>query len=216
MFDQLTYDWHGKTVILIAGGPSLRDFDFAHITPLLRRGAISVAVNDSLVKCHWADVVITIDSIWIGKRSQLLRKFTGEKILCVDETRAKFQSGIRYIRRDSSSRLSDNMGVICTGGNSGFAALGMAMMRGAGTEGGKILMLGYDMNGPGHFHDGYEWKSRYGAKDYPRWARGFGSLALEATDLGIRVINCNSKSAIRCFPFGKIVRGEVKTMELVQ
>lgn len=215
MFDRLIYDWHGKTVILIASGPSLKDFDFADLSPLLQRGALSVAVNDSFLKCHWASCVISIDKVWIVHRAKEMRNFSGEKILCVDE-RGRFQSRTRYIQRDPSSRLSDDMGVICTGGNSGFAALGMAMMRGAGTDGGQILMLGYDMTGPGHFHDGYTWQCRYGVQDYPRWAKNFGSLALAAKEQEIRIVNCNPKSAIRCFPFGRITRGEVKVMELVQ
>ncbi len=200
MFDTLSTDWQGKTVILIGGGPSLRTFNFMKLLPLRKAGALVIAINDAMRRCPWADVAFSIDRLWLSKRRYMLNQFKGEKVAIADASCAKFRPGVRYILRDPSPRLSDDMAVVCTGENSGFAALGMSMMRGAT----KIYMLGYDMTGPGHFHAGYEWNCPHGVADYPRWAGHFDALAVEAEERGVSVINCNSDSAVKCFPFGSI------------
>lgn len=210
MLDRLTRDWEGKTVVLIGGGPSLRRFNFRDLSKLRKSGAVVVAINDAIKRCPWSDVVFSIDKVWLGRRHREVRRFSGERIAVVDASRTTFWPWIRYIARDPSPRLSDDMGVICTGENSGFAALGMSLMRGAGTGDGTIIMLGYDMNGPGHFHGGYEWTVPSGPQDYPRWVGYFLSLALAAKEMDAKVVNCNPESAVRCFPFADIVDGQLR------
>ena len=200
MFDRLTTDWQGKTVILIGGGPSLRTFNFLRLKRQRMNGVIVVAINDAVKRAPFSNVVISIDSLWLGRRFHVLRAFRGEKIAVVDGSRTIFRPGIRYFVRSQEARLSEDMGVICAGENSGFAALGMSLMRGAS----KIFMLGFDMNGPGHFHAGYEWKCPHGVADYPRWVGYFPVLAEAAAKQGTSIINCNPDSAVRCFPFGSI------------
>lgn len=197
MFDTLSTDWHGKTVFLIGGGPSLCGFDFMRLQALRRSGSIIIAINDAVRRCPFANVVFSIDRVWLARRHATIRAFRGERVAVVDPAHARFLHGIRYFRRSREARLSDDPGVICTGENSGFAALGMAIMRGAA----KVFLLGFDMNGPGHFHSGYEWHCPHGVADYPRWASYFDVLAEAARKRGVEVFNCNPESAIRCFPF---------------
>lgn len=210
MLDRLTRDWEGKTVFLIGGGPSLRSFNFHKLAGFRRRGALVVAINDALRRCPWADVAFSIDRIWLGRRHRELRRFSGERLAVVDANRTKFWPWMRYIARDPAPRLSDDMSVICTGENSGFAALGMALMRGAGTNGGAIALLGYDLTVPGHFHAGYEWTCPHGPENYSRWASFFLTLALAAKDMEANVVNCNHESAVRCFPFADIVDDQLR------
>lgn len=179
-------NWKGRTVYLIGGGPSLKGFDFAR----LRRRGVVVAINDALLSVPWADASFTIDLVWLRNRIWPLAAFLGERIAMVPDgwvpppplTLECFKT---YLRTDEAS-----------GGNSGYAALAVALHRGAA----RVALLGYDMSGPGHWHKGYDWQSRFGAADYPRWRQQFHLLAYAAQQRGVRVINCNPKSGIKYFP----------------
>lgn len=187
--------WAGRTVFLLGGGPSLRGFDFDR---LKGRGVV-VAINDAVLHAPWADAVFTIDTVWLQRRRGSLTEFEGERIAAVppDWDRSAW-TGFTLLRRVQRPGLSRGMDAIYTGDNSGFAALGLAIMRDAA----RIALLGYDLTGPGHWHEGYEWRSRYGHADYQRWASYFPVLAEAARQRGVRVINCNPASGVRCFEFG--------------
>lgn len=190
-FGTLEADWAGRSVYLIGGGASLKGFDLGQ----LRGKGIVVAINDAVRHAPWADVSFSIDRVWLRHRRLELAGFAGEKLAAVPDGFPNF-AGYTYLRRHAGAGLSADMSVLLSGGNSGFAALGMALMRKAG----RVALLGYDLGAAGHFHQGYEWRSPYGAKDYPDWVRKFAVLAAEAgaTD----IINCNPGSALRCFRFG--------------
>jgi hypothetical protein len=194
----LTQDWAGRNVVIIGGGPSLRGFDFE----MLRRRAVVVAVNDAFLHVPWANVAFSSDVVWINRRAKTLKQFQREILFVVPDrwrARRRFRMA-RAVRRISEPGLSDDMGSVRTGENSGYAALGMAIMRGAS----KVALLGFDMNGPGHWHNGYGWECRFGVDDYPRWVGFFDQLADAAKERGVEIINCNPDSAIRCFRFGAV------------
>lgn len=196
-FARMSRDWDGRSVFLLGGGPSLRGFDFL----ALQERGIVVAINDAIRAVPWADCGFTIDVTWLGQRQQDIAEFVRggrEMLAAVPASYMRGQAGVRYVERQPGAWLSDTMTTVYTGDNSGFAALGMAMQRGAK----RIALLGYDMTVPGHFHAGYPWVSRYGAQDYGRWAAMFGVLATFAKQNGVSIINCNPASAVACFPFG--------------
>lgn len=195
IFDRLTRDWAGRSVLLLAGGPSLRGFDFEQ----LRGKGIVVAINDAIFAAPFADCAFTIDMVWLRNRAEALASFSGEKVAAVPADYADPQPGLRYFLRVCQAGKSVDPITIYTGENSGFAALDMAISRGAS----RIALLGYDLTGPGHFHRGYAWGSRFGANCYRQWAQYFTALAGPAAARGVQVINCNHRSAIRCFPFGR-------------
>ena len=91
---------------------------------------------------------------------------------------------------------------VINGLNSGYAAVNLAVLRGART----IYLLGYDMLDLGqgiahHWHDGYKWQGARGtARCYTDWARRFDDLA-RGIPAGVTVWNCNPESAVRAFPF---------------
>lgn len=194
---RLEQDWAGRTVFLIGGGPSLRGFDFGAV----RGRGIVVAINDAMFAAPFADVVFSIDAVWLMNRHHALLGYAergGHLVAAVPCNPAWPVPGATYVLRRKGAWLSGNPGELFTGDNSGFGALGMALMRGAR----RVALLGYDMAGPGHFHKGYEWRCRFGEADYPRWASYFPALAVQARDRGVDVVNCNPESAIRCFRFG--------------
>jgi hypothetical protein len=186
-------DWKGRTVFLVGGGPSLRDFDFDRLRGL----GIVVAINEALRVLPFADAVLSIDTKWWNRRFGLVRSFEGERIAIVPDDYVIRHRRATRLYRVPATGISPLPGAVHTGENSGYAALGLAIMRRAK----RIYLLGYDMTEPGHFHHGYTWQTRYGAADYPRWSAMFGTLAVEAAARRIAVINCNPNSAIRCFPF---------------
>lgn len=184
--------WAGRTVVLLGGGPSLRGFDF---TRLRGSGAVVVAINEAALSAPWADACLTIDTVWLQRRSAFVARFSGEAIAIVPRA-TQLPPGATRLDRDPEAGLSFDARRVMTGGNSGFAALGLAMMRGAA----RIALLGYDMTGPGHWHGGYDWRSRYGVRNYPQWSRAFRVLADEAAARGFEIVNFNPHSAIACFP----------------
>lgn len=197
MFVSLSRDWTERTVVLIGGGPSAARFDLHAL-----RGScyLVVAINDAGVYLPWADCLFSIDTLWMRRRRDLIRGFAGERLMAVPEREVEF-GGERQVVRVNAFGLSDDPSRLCSGGNSGYAALGMAIMRGCQ----DIVLVGYDMSGPGHWHAGYEWRSRYGAGNYRRWADGFRGLATHATARGVRVGNANPRSAITAFPYTSVL-----------
>ncbi|MHB2169958.1 hypothetical protein [Alsobacter sp. R-9] len=194
--ERLEADWAGRTVYLIGGGPSLKGFDFQ----VLRGRGIVVAINDAILAAPWADVAFSIDTVWIRNRVEALRDWGGEFVAAVPQGYEP-PEGVRgrFLQRKQGTGVSPLPWIIMTGDNSGYAALSMALMRGAA----RVALLGYDMTTPGHWHEGYNWRSRYGARDYPRWAAMFGTLAVAAKARGVDVVNCNPQSRVRAFRFGQ-------------
>lgn len=196
-FIELTQDWADKRVFLIGGGPSLKGFGFQR----LRRAGVVVAINDAVKYAPWADCAVSIDTVWIRRTRYRLASFKGQQIGIVPQDwGGPHPSNMQCLRRISGPGFSGDMRSVYTGNNSGYAALHIALQRGAQ----QIYLLGYDMTGPGHFHSGYRWPCVYGADQYPAWSQMFGVLAEVARTRGARVVNCNPGSAIRCFEFQSI------------
>lgn len=89
-------------------------------------------------------------------------------------------------------------GVLNTGGNSGFAALHLAVLRGAQ----RVLLLGYDMGATGgkrHFFGDHPEPLRRTAP-YPLWLASFNNSPLPATE----IINCSRSTALSKFPRMKL------------
>jgi hypothetical protein len=191
-----SHEWAGRTVYLIGGGPSLRGFDFDR----LQGKGIIVAINDAVRFAPFADCLVSIDTKWMNRRYGVLRGFQGESVIIVPDDYITRHRHATRLYRVNAVGISPTPGAVHTGENSGFAALGLSIMRGART----IYLLGYDMTEAGHFHAGYKWECRFGVNDYGRWSAMFSTLAVEAEARGINIINCNPDSAVRCFPFKTI------------
>jgi hypothetical protein len=197
-FDRVDREqWAGRSVYLIGGGPSLKGFDFER----LRNRGVVVAINDAVLHVPWADCVFSIDIIWIARREAALRARTaGEVVVAVPEDWERPKGlAVTALARRRGTGVSPHAWAVMTGDNSGYAALSLALMRGAS----KVALLGYDMTGRGHWHEGYSWGSRYGHRQYRAWASAFATLAVAAKARGVEVVNCNPASAVRGFRFGE-------------
>lgn len=183
--------WH--RAFLVGGGPSLAHFDFE-----LLRGQTLIAVNDAALRLPWATALISADRTWIAHREKEVLAFQGERYLVVSEGKPRPLSGVIYLRQTTDRGLSSNPGTIHVRGNSGYAALNLAFLKGAR----QIILLGYDFSqGHQHWFPKYPWQpSRANETYYQRWAAEFVNTLPQLRQVGVDVINANPASRIEVFP----------------
>lgn len=188
----------GATVFLIGGGASAGRIDLDRI----RGCGVVVAINDSVRRIPWADIVFSSDGVWVTRRAGLLARFAGRKVAATDGgyVPPKAAGPIEILDRRRDVRVSDDPNLIYSAHNSGFAALNFAVSR----EAKRIVLIGFDLDGGEHWHGGYEWRCRFGRADHPKWAAAFDAIAPELARRGIDVVNVNLDSAVRCFRFATL------------
>ena len=109
--------------------------------------------------------------------------------------------GLNWVHSVDRPGLSSDPSLIHQGGNSGYQALNLAVLLGAA----RILLLGYDMGGRGHWHGNHP----PGLRNPPEsqlseWAGQFHAAAADLDRLGIECINCSRETALTCFPRARI------------
>lgn len=198
--------WIGKRCFIIGGGPSLIGFDFKQLD-----GELTIAVNRAF---EYLDPSILFFMDNETYYQDVLNGTFG------DEAADKFMTsqcmkislniyGVDYGHGVYSIPLSKTMHLtsdikegLYHGGNSGFAALNLAIVLGAK----KIYLLGFDMKGDGsgkqvHFHSGY--RQKQSDKVYKVFNRSFVDASPRIRALGVDVINLNPDSDLKCFEFGR-------------
>jgi hypothetical protein len=182
--------WGGKTVAILASGPSM-SLEVAQQSAKY----ITIAVNDTFELAPHAVILYAADRKWWEQRPQAL-KFPGLKVT-VDE-RTEFPE-VLLLKRSKVEGFDPDPGSLCTGGNSGYQAVHLAIHAGAT----RILLCGFDMKGAHYFgkHKGplvntdpvsFEW-----------WKNRFPALK----GRGAEIINCSPNSSLQCFPFGSLSDG---------
>ena len=185
-------------IYVVGGGPSLRSFDFEKL-----RGRKILAVNDSAFAIPFASALFSIDARWIHNRRDEINNFPGHIFLACDEGQrnVRIQRKARWLRR-----VRDQVGfspyydaVHMGGGNSGFAAINMALHLGAR----RIVLMGFDFSADRdrrtHWHGGYRWNSDHIGKVHFNWA---GRLDQEAATLarrGVEVLVAGSFGRLKAF-----------------
>lgn len=190
-------DWCGEACAIIASGPSAKA---ANVEQL--RGRIKVfAIKESAVTlCPWADVVYGCDlHWWIHRRG--LPTFNGLKLAWHDGVSQRFPDVKRIVIKDKmlDRLLTDQPGVVGSGGNSGFQALNIAVQFGAA----RILLVGFDMHGNGglHWYGRNNWAkgNNPSESNFRRWRKALEGSAPVLADLGIEVLNASPLSALKTF-----------------
>jgi len=198
--------WFENRCFIIGGGPSLKDFDFSRLN-----NELTIAVNRAHEYVDPSIIFFTDQESFymkllkgeFGKEAR--NKFIVSRALkiALNIGGANFDHGTFSIPLskypDMTFDLKDGL---FDGGNSGFAALNLAVCLGSKT----IYLLGYDMRGDGQgnqawFHGGYKKVGK--ERSYKSWIKYFEQAAPALERRGIKVINLNSNSEIRCFEFGK-------------
>ena len=192
-FGKIDQDLKDKTVFLIAGGPSLKDFDFNKL-----RGKNVIAINKAFMYLPEYQYLYWTDSrfyTWYKKDIDMLscKKYTP----C---TSSNNPTDDIIVLKNSGGRIVDltTPDVITAGNNSGFGAISLAIKMGAS----KIYLLGYDMGYTGnktHFHDGYPSNT---AKQtvYNNMLKYFEDNA-EIIKATVKIYNTSRNSNLKCFDY---------------
>lgn len=194
--------WAGQRAFIIGGGSSLKGFDFEQL-----RGEKIVAINRAVEYVPFAEIMFALDQKLYGLYSQRNKKLDWEKFesfrglrVWVEAPGGKYDNDVLLVKMKGKHGLSTSLQEgLYTGGNSGHAALQLAVCLGATT----VCLLGFDMDKAGNFHSGYP----SGTNSDPEtrgWIDGFNELAPRLEAAGIKVINLNQKSKLQCFPFGEL------------
>lgn len=105
--------------------------------------------------------------------------------------------GLNKVGHEKRAGVSAKPNTICEGGNSGFQAVGLAMLFGAA----RVVLLGYDMQATGrrlHWHADHQGKLANPVPGKFRdWQRNFAALASEAT---VPIVNASRETGLTCFP----------------
>lgn len=191
-------NWTGKTVAIVASGPSAAD------EPLeAGRGRIPFfAVKDGWRLCPWADALYACDDHWWDAYDGV-PNFAGVKIAHDPLTIAKRGGSGRFLqvtipRGDSVDFKFDRIGKLGWGGHSGFHAINLAAQLGAR----RLLLIGYDLNVKRgrHFFGDHPYSQKPTDKATHLWAGILNRQAPVLAARGIEVINCSRDSALTAWP----------------
>jgi hypothetical protein len=195
--------WRSATVVCIASGPSLHVDDLALIEawrdaePEARK---VIAVNNAGLApfAPWADVLYAGDGRWW--REYWTPRAPAPELWTVSDA-DDLPAGMHWIRGiDTEPGISPGADRIYTGGNSGYAALGLAALWGAS----KIILTGYDMQRSAaratHAHaDHHVRLGNPTDETLAVWVDRFAVAARDLRQRGIDVVNCTRRSALSCF-----------------
>jgi len=178
--------WEGKTVAIMASGPSMSQ---AAADDVREAGIPSIAVNNTFELAPWADMLYAADSGWWDVHAQTALKFPGLKVTCHECTVYKV---VLWLRQSGCEGFDPDPKMIRTGGNSGYQAIHVAIQAGAK----RILLLGYDMGGSHWFGKHKPPLRNTDPNTYTVWISRFSGLIGH----GAEIVNCSKDSAITCFP----------------
>ena len=204
--------WLNKRCLLLAGGTSLENFDFNRI-----QNELTIGVNKAFIKypvtINYAMDYRFFDLVSVKPKSyededHLYEKwleFKGLKVFFRQSNKYRFNPSIITVKNLLYKVISlDVSKGIWGGSNSGFGSLMLAIALGAT----KIGLLGYDFYVFGkkaHWHKGYHGQH---LDSFPKKLLGFMDNFKEFADsiakLGIKVVNLNEKSNLKCFPFDSL------------
>lgn len=174
-------------VWIVACGPSAREFDLDRLA-----GKTVVTVNDAYYRFSARQLratesltLFSADPDWVRTNLFLWRNWRGERYVCLAlDTNPDLADipGVTYLDRAHHSGLSDDPRKLCTGGNSGYAAINLAVLKRA-TE---IHLVGFDMDPATN-------------DKFRLWLPRFRTMLPVLEYLGVRVLNHNPASFIDAF-----------------
>jgi len=187
---EVPWIWHGRTVAVLASGPSMSQAVADSVRHLPR-----IAVNTTYQLAPDADVLYACDSKWWRANPEALA-CPGLKVALepMPGELPNVPPDVRVLRNSGGEGYDPRPGYLRTLSNSGGQAIQVAAKSGAA----RILLLGFDMHG-GHWHEPHKLGNPRD-KTYDRWISRMAGLALAMKNLGVEVLNCTPGSRLRCFP----------------
>ncbi len=189
--------WPGETLFIVAGGPSLRGFDFGRLA-----GRRIVAVNVAAYDVEHQDpppAWYFMDANIYEDNEVLVRRWRGPVFSA--SRRAKGQCPDIVRRLDIEERrdfIAPGSRAIKAGRSSGHTAISLGVRLGAA----RIVMLGFDgtaVDGQTHYHDRYAPRAADGAV-YAEFRAAFEGWHGAGRRAGCEIVNATPGSAIAEFP----------------
>lgn len=183
----------GSDVFVIGGGPSLRGFDFTRL-----KGRNTIGCNAAgFLGSDICNVLFFADREWYGKFYERVFEFGGTVVTDCPDMRDDRPSWLYYLPRSTFPGVfKDCLG----GGNSGSAAINLALIMGAR----RVLLLGFDgaLGGDGASNWHRDTIDAPDANVYPYFENAHRAIAqmLPETFPDAQIINLNPNSTIGCFP----------------
>jgi hypothetical protein len=186
-------------VWIVAGGPSLRGFNFGMLDD-----ANVIAVNKSFMNLPNARVIWWSDTrfwLWAQQFGWPLETHSAIKC-CGSDHRSdvKYPPEINQFKFDGLKGLSLVPGYLRSGNNSAYAAANLAIQLGAR----RIRYLGLDMklgdDGADHHYPSYPTGPIKSNTLSEKMLPLFETMVQPLRDIGAEVVNCNLDSAVTCFP----------------
>jgi hypothetical protein len=161
-----------------------------------------IGINVAYLIGNWIDIVFFGDVGFFLNHQQGLADFPSLKVTC--HPRGDRYDWIKYLAKDTSHTkgISSNPKMVSWNGNSGAAAISLAVHTGAK----RIILLGFDMklneSNMQHWHNLYNKGERLNKKKLPfeRHLRGFSAIAADAKRMGVEILNASPGSEIKEFP----------------
>jgi len=170
-----------------------------------------IGVNNVYQIGDWIDVCFFGDCGWYNVHRHALSKWPGIKVTCCHRFAGrgeKEMEGIKFLSRHKKRKygISDNPSYVSWNGNSGAAAISLAVHFGVK----RIVLLGFDMNldenQKSHWHGSHHnpnpkepTKKKRKTPPFERHLRGFPNIAVDARQMGVEILNANPNSAINDF-----------------
>jgi len=190
-------DWTGKTVAILATGPSLTPQQVDHVHERRNADACRViAINEAGLRqflplaAPWADMLYAADRHWWN---HYLPEFYGMRV-CADHKPPN--TDVTMIKcHQSDVPVPTEPGEVLSGGHSGFQALNLALTLGAQ----RVVLFGYDCGGPKrNCHENRDPIFYRSGPPFDRWAEMYRRIAPAFPDRQVAL--CSPHSAITCFP----------------
>lgn len=187
-------DWSGKTVVVVATGPSVTLADIRLVALAHIGGAKVIAVNDAAYPCWFADIAYSSDIPWWSRHS--LDGFPGWKcgLRYCEGASMISPPGIGAIEASGRDGFDPDPRFIRHGGNSGYAAMHIAAHLGAA----RLVMVGFDHTSSHWFGDHPDGLQRTPTK-YSQMIPRYAALAAALAERHVQVVNCSPVSAIPYF-----------------
>ncbi len=195
--------WDDKPVAIVAGGPSLKGFDFERL-----RDAHVLAIKGSIFDIPWADAGFGLDMLRYRDWQEKLANVPSRVYWAVPEDQLERtgqppSKNVTFIKRLDGQGFSTDPGEVYTGGTSGYGGLQVAILKRAK----RIVLFGYDYDGnynPNaefrHNDQHYERRRDQSAMNWMEWAGYFDGMVPRIKALGVEVVNACPHSQIKCFP----------------
>lgn len=187
------------TVYIVAGGPSLINFDFASLD-----GKNVIAINNAFLKVPSAQICYFCDRDWFERWKDQLKEHPGKKIrgyLPGDQLDLDWVDEWEFT---AERGLILEPHCLAHGFNSGAAAINLAVQLGYK----RIYLLGYDMgvvNGRKNFHTDHRRTTPHYAYQ-SQFIPSFTALVEPLRAMGIEVINATPGSALNVFPSASLTK----------